>query len=286
MTIHQDTSDPKTIKAVTVRQPEVTRLAAGEARIEVKTWRTEYRGELLLVSALTPRIEPAGYAIAVGRLVDCRTMTKADEADAGKKLYVRAQSWVLADVRPIKIFPVKIEPDVFDVPIPAFGIQPIAKVALTPPMDWSRKRPGTPNLSPPAVAEGASPADPRPVMPPPPEGTPLDILIVDADPLLARGVQRSVLSHHRVRSVTSCAAALNAVKERTPHVVICDFQVGTESSAPLLRAFACHYPQIRRVLYSSSRRDIWSRTIDEALLHGAVTKPATREQLLALIALP
>ena len=37
------------MKAVAVRQPEITRLAAHEIRIDVKTWRTDYRGPILLV---------------------------------------------------------------------------------------------------------------------------------------------------------------------------------------------------------------------------------------------
>ncbi|MES1204616.1 MAG: response regulator [Pseudomonadota bacterium] len=269
------------IRAVTIRQPEVTRLAAGEARVEVKTWRTDYRGDILLVSALTPWIEPAGYAIAVGQLVDCRPMNKADEADAGKKFYANAQAWVFATVRPIRIFPVKIGRNVFEVEIPSFGIQRIAKVALTPAMDWSRKnrvagRRVTTLADDPIQSETATGTSP-------PHTPPLDVLIVDSDPLLARGVERCVLSDHRVRSVPSCAQALDALKARPPDVVIFDFQLGSESSAPLVRALASNYPNVRRVLYSSSHRDVWARTIDGALLHGALTKPATRQQLLAAI---
>jgi CheY-like chemotaxis protein len=274
-------------RAVTIRQPEVTRLAAGEVRIEVKTWRTEYRGEILLVSALTPWIEPAGYAIAIGRLVDCRPMTRADELDAGKRRYANAQAWVFADVKPIRIFPVKIGRNVFDVLIPSCGIQRIAKVTLTPTMDWSRKRSDSFKHEPPTPGPGpgGKARSKRAIREVDQAGQPerLDVLIIDADQLLARGMQRSVLSEHRVRVAPTYSEALTAVKARVPDVVICDFQLAGESSAPLLRALAAKHPQVRRVLYSSSRRNIWTRAIAGELVHGAVTKPATRQQLLALI---
>jgi CheY-like chemotaxis protein len=121
----------ETMKAVAIRQPEITRLARGEVTVEVKTWRTDYRGELLLVSALTPRIEPAGYAIAVGRLVDCRPMTRADEKAAGKVSYPQAQAWVFEKVRALKIFPVKVGWNVFDVTVPPFGLQ-MTKAPIAP----------------------------------------------------------------------------------------------------------------------------------------------------------
>jgi len=122
------------VKAVAIKQPRVTQLAAGEHSIEVKTWETAYRGEILLVSAMVPRIEPAGYAIAVADLVDCRAMTRDDEARAGRPRYQNAISWVFENVRPIKIFPVKVGMDLFDVNVPEAGIQPIPRVLVTPPV--------------------------------------------------------------------------------------------------------------------------------------------------------
>jgi len=70
------------MRALSVRQPWANMIAPGEKSIETRTWRTGYRGELLVVSSRKPRVEPAGCALAVARLVDCRPMTKDDELKA------------------------------------------------------------------------------------------------------------------------------------------------------------------------------------------------------------
>jgi CheY-like chemotaxis protein len=259
---------------VAVRQPEISRLAAREIRVDVKTWRTDYRGPLLLVSALAPRIEPAGYAIAVARLADCRGMTKADEKAAGKSLYAHAQAWLFEDVQPIKIFPVKVGLQLFEVPIPSFGIQVVSKVLIAPSMAWSKRQPRRPV----AAAEVEAPAVPGGEQPG------LDVLVVDGDPLVARGIQRAVRGQHRVRVVSSTAAALEAVAARVPDVLVCDYELGVESAARLLASIASGYPSVKRILYSSSRPEVWRRHIDRRLVHGSVVKPATREQLMATIA--
>jgi hypothetical protein len=51
-------------------------------------------------------LSAGGIALCVVRLVNCRPMTKADEPAARCRIYPRAVSWVLKDVRPVKPFPV------------------------------------------------------------------------------------------------------------------------------------------------------------------------------------
>jgi hypothetical protein len=95
------------MRALSIKQPWANMIASGEKSIETRTWATEYRGELLLVSSKTPKIEPAGCAVAVAQLIDCRPMTKRDEGLARCSAYRGAFSWVLADVWAIEPFPVK-----------------------------------------------------------------------------------------------------------------------------------------------------------------------------------
>jgi CheY-like chemotaxis protein len=278
------------MKAVTVRQPEITRLAAHEIRVDIKTWRTPHRGPILLVSALTPRIEPAGYAIAVARLVDCRPMTKADEKAAGKTFYPHAQAWIFEDVNPIKIFPVRVGLQLFDVPVPSFGIQVVSKVLITPAIPWSKKQPrrradgGSDSGPHPTLAAAAAAAAAGAGEAEADAGGALDVLVVDADPLVARGIQRAVLGRHRVRVVATSAAALEAIQDRLPDVLVCDYELGTESAGPLLEVVASTYPTVRRILYSSSHPAVWRRYIDRTLVQGSMLKPATREELIAVIA--
>ncbi|HUV96064.1 MAG TPA: ASCH domain-containing protein [Acidobacteriaceae bacterium] len=95
------------IVAISVKQPRANMIASGEKTIETRTWRTTYRGDLLIVSSRYPKIEPAGKAVAVCRLVDCRPMRRADEKAACCEWYEFAYAWVLNDARAIEPFPVR-----------------------------------------------------------------------------------------------------------------------------------------------------------------------------------
>jgi hypothetical protein len=106
------------MKALSIKQPWANLIATGKKTIETRTWATLYRGELLLASSKCPRVYPAGYALAVARLVDCRPMTKADCEAAQCDLYPGAVSWVLEEVHAIEPFPIKGHLGIFDVEMP------------------------------------------------------------------------------------------------------------------------------------------------------------------------
>lgn len=95
------------MKALSIKQPWANMIVAGEKTIETRTWCTDYRGLLLIVSSKAPRIEPAGYALAIGKLIDCRPMTKIDEEEACCEIYPSAYAWVLTNIKRIEPFPVK-----------------------------------------------------------------------------------------------------------------------------------------------------------------------------------
>ena len=48
------------MKAISVRQPWANLISWGQKSIEVRTWTTEHRGDLLIVSSANPKIAPAG----------------------------------------------------------------------------------------------------------------------------------------------------------------------------------------------------------------------------------
>ena len=102
------------MKALSVKQPWANMIAAGQKTIETRTWMTPYRGPLLIVSSRIPKIEPAGCAVAVAVLIDCRTMTRRDERAACCRVYKDAKAWVLRDVRRIKPVAVKGSLGVFN----------------------------------------------------------------------------------------------------------------------------------------------------------------------------
>ena len=103
------------MKALSVKQPWANLIAAGAKTIETRTWATDYRGELLIVSSKKPAIEPAGCAVAIASLVDSRPMSRADEDAACCEIYARAVAWVLDDVRPVRPFPVRGKLGIYEV---------------------------------------------------------------------------------------------------------------------------------------------------------------------------
>jgi hypothetical protein len=106
------------MKALSIQQPWANMIATGEKTIETRTWLTDYRGQILIVSTKKPDIHPAGYALAVATLVDCRPMSVLDEPAAQCRRTPKAIAWVLENVRRIeKPFPVQGELGLFDVDI-------------------------------------------------------------------------------------------------------------------------------------------------------------------------
>jgi hypothetical protein len=97
------------MKAISIRQPWASLIATGRKTIETRKWRTEYRGDILIVSSARPRIDdlPAGKAICICKIANCRAMTIEDEAAACCKIYDGTYSWILTDIRKIKPFNVR-----------------------------------------------------------------------------------------------------------------------------------------------------------------------------------
>lgn len=107
----------KLLKALSIKQPWANMIASGEKTIETRRWPTDYRGPLLIVSSKMPDIPPAGCAVAVATLVDCRPMTRDDEIAARCSLYLGAYSWALKDVRRLKPFSVRGQLGIYDVSV-------------------------------------------------------------------------------------------------------------------------------------------------------------------------
>ncbi len=105
------------MKAISLKQPWANLVASGQKTIETRTWSTTYRGPLLIVSSKSPPIAPAGFALAVAELIDCRPMNKADEAEARCKFYEGAFALVLAHIGAIAPIPVRGAHRIFDVDI-------------------------------------------------------------------------------------------------------------------------------------------------------------------------
>ncbi len=95
-----------TMKAISIKEPWATRILKDGKTIETRTWKTAYRGKLLLCASRYPKSDISGKAYAIAELVDCRPMRKDDESAAMCKIYPRAYSWMLDNVMTIEPFEV------------------------------------------------------------------------------------------------------------------------------------------------------------------------------------
>ncbi len=125
------------IKTLSVKQPWAWAIANGFKTIETRKWCPNHRGDILVVASLKPdkllldwlisqrgidimgEIQ-YGKAIAIAELVECRLMTRADEAHALCPTYHGAFAWVLRNVRKIEPYPVKGRLGLYETTKPAF----------------------------------------------------------------------------------------------------------------------------------------------------------------------
>ncbi len=131
------------MKAISIKQPWAWAIAAGFKTIETRTWPTNYRGDILIVSSKHPDKKMLdwfigqtgehirdqmeyGKAVAVAELIDCRPMTEADQDAALCDIYPNAWAWLLDNIRPIAPFDVTgklgiSEVEITDMPVLAKG---------------------------------------------------------------------------------------------------------------------------------------------------------------------
>jgi len=100
------------MKALTVRQPWASLIAQGDKTIEIRSWRTNYRGPLLITaSAKTDDPDqpdlPRSCTICLVNLSDCRPATDDDEAGACCEPGPDDYAWILTNPRPTPELPVK-----------------------------------------------------------------------------------------------------------------------------------------------------------------------------------
>lgn len=107
------------VRALSIKQPWASMIARGEKTVEVRSWRTPYRGRLLIVASRRPAMGPAGCALAVADLVDCRPMVPSDEGAACGPVAPHSFAWILREVRPINPFPVRGRLGLYFVNVPA-----------------------------------------------------------------------------------------------------------------------------------------------------------------------
>jgi len=107
------------MQALSVKQPYALLLCEGAKTVEVRSWPTDHRGDLLICASAAPknlfwkdsldgvtRLLPAGCAMGVVELLDVRLMTKADDEASCWAYAAGAYAWVVRPkywARPAKL---------------------------------------------------------------------------------------------------------------------------------------------------------------------------------------
>ena len=117
------------MKALSIKQPWADLIIYGYKLIETRTWKTDYRGELLICSSKSVDREAMDYfkdlfpkdhkfltgkALAVVTLKDCIKMIKEHEASALCDLY-DGYSCIIENIKPIEPFDIKGQLGLFEV---------------------------------------------------------------------------------------------------------------------------------------------------------------------------
>jgi hypothetical protein len=106
------------MKAISIKQPWASLIAAGIKTLEIRQWPTVHRGPLLICSSRRPVIDGHrhGEALCIVNVVGCRKMTRDDIPFACvKEMYFDHYAWILKNVRLIEPFAVMGQLRLFDV---------------------------------------------------------------------------------------------------------------------------------------------------------------------------
>jgi hypothetical protein len=120
----EDRIVPREMIALSVKQPWANLIAQGRKTLEIRSWSTPARKGVLLCSSASPAIYPAGFAIAVIDIVECRPFARADEDAACVEHIPGMYAWVIANVRRINPIPVKGRLGFFRVEVGPKGQEP------------------------------------------------------------------------------------------------------------------------------------------------------------------
>ncbi len=109
-----------------------------------------------------------------------------------------------------------------------------------------------------------------------------NLLILDDDSLGLRALTRALSSRYAVRAVRTTKEALAAIAESCPQVLLCDYDLGEETSARFLRIVATNHPEVWRVLYSGSGEGV-NDLLTAKLVDRVLNKPVSTTILIAAI---
>lgn len=112
------------MNAISIKQPWLELIMRGEKTLEVRSWRTKIRGDVILCASAAPKLYdlPTGQALCLVEIVDCRPFLPADIKKACCDYTPDYFVWELANIRTIKPFPVKGKLNFYQIQLPP-GLQ-------------------------------------------------------------------------------------------------------------------------------------------------------------------
>jgi DNA-binding NtrC family response regulator len=113
-------------------------------------------------------------------------------------------------------------------------------------------------------------------------GKRLDVLLVDDDEDVLLATAALISQNHEVRAVSGLREAMYALVARVPDAIVCDLDLDPFRGDALLALIAREHPEVRRVLYTGSRRAVGGSSFDD-VAHRVLLKPASLSELLAAI---
>ena len=118
------------MKALSIHQPWASLIASGRKTLEIRSWRMQHRGPLLICSTARRYSAdlfdgerdanyPRSVTVALVDVVDCRPMTPADAEAACVPYRPGLFAVVLENIRPTKHIPISGKQQLYSVPYDA-----------------------------------------------------------------------------------------------------------------------------------------------------------------------
>lgn len=112
------------------------------------------------------------------------------------------------------------------------------------------------------------------------------VLVVDDEPLVARGVARLLVHAVDFTHAIDAAEALTLLETREFDAVLSDFNMPERDGLSLLAEVARRWPKLKRVLHSGAMPDEARAALKRGEVDELIDKPAPRDVLLRAVATP
>lgn len=80
-------------KGLSFKQPYANLILSGKKILETRSWKTEYRGSIVICVSKSPKIEPYGLAVGSFEIDSIEDMEFKHESDACISIYPKAKIW-------------------------------------------------------------------------------------------------------------------------------------------------------------------------------------------------